>query len=561
MKEQTTTSVRTELMKQYLIEKKLVTDRELLASEMESNVTGRKLGHVLVKNGFISQDIYVDAMLQISQDGLEHEEIILAHVPTEILIETKTKISAETVKNVYVSTYTNETLVRFLLEPYFPSQEIIFIESSIESINEYLDKLGESSDEDGLTLESLLRDCIIKGVSDIHVNPKPESYTILVRYLGVRTLYHEGELAEYQVLTSRIKDKSRIDMAERRIPQDGGFSFEHDGRMVDMRVATVVETNGETVVMRILDPQNANKKVKDLGIENIESWLKGSSLINGINLICGATGSGKTTTLNATVKGLDKISKAIFTAEDPVEYQISYIVQCNMNDTVGYNYPRALKAFMRSDPDIIILGEIRDEETARNAVKAAETGHLVFATIHTNSILGAFNRFRDIGVPPHELKDILRSVLCQTLVRTICMGCHGDGCPKCLNSGYSGRTIVSECHYFQSDEEIERVLVEKKPLWQTIIQNAFLKYIKHLTNFKELDRVFGDKAQAMISYELYRRLLKRYDLNAASCFVEYDAFKIAEVKAALSEAKPDYQEEYDELLAELMKDKLHITNI
>ncbi|MFS1428477.1 GspE/PulE family protein [Vibrio splendidus] len=561
MKEQTTTSIRTELMKSYLVEKKLVTDRELLASEMESNVTGRKLGHVLVKNGFISQDIYVDAMLQISQDGLEHEEIILAHVPTEILIETKTKISAETVKNVYISTYTNETLVRFLLEPFFPSQEIIFIESSIDAINEYLDKLGESSDEDGLTLESLLRDCVIKGVSDIHINPKPESYTILVRYLGVRTLYHEGELAEYQVITSRIKDKSRIDMAERRIPQDGGFSFEHDGRMVDMRVATVVETNGETIVMRILDPQNANKKVADLGIENVSEWLKGSSLINGINLICGATGSGKTTTLNSTVKGLDKISKAIFTAEDPVEYQISYIVQCNMNDAVGYNYPRALKAFMRSDPDIIILGEIRDEETARNAVKAAETGHLVFATIHTNSILGAFNRFRDIGVPPHELKDILRSVLCQTLVRTICFGCHGHGCPKCLNSGYAGRTIVSECHYFQSDEEIEKVLVEKKPLWQTIVQNAFLKYVNRFTNFKELDRVFGDKQTIMLTYEICRRLLKKYDLNAASRFQEFDAFSVAEVKAALSEVKPDYLEEYEHLYAELIKDNLHISEI
>ncbi|AKO77359.1 GspE/PulE family protein [Vibrio antiquarius] len=561
MNNKVNSSSRNEQLKEHLLKNNLVTDKELKASEMESSVTGRKLGHILVKNGFISQDVYVDSMLKISQDGLEHEEIILAHVPTEILVKTKTKISADTVKNVYISTFTDEAIVRFLLKPYFPAQEIVFIESSLEAIESYLDKLGESSDEDGLTLESLLRDCIIKGVSDIHINPKVESYTILVRYLGVRTLYHEGELEEYQVLTSRIKDKSRIDMAERRIPQDGGFSIEHDGRMVDLRVATVVETNGETIVMRILDPQNANKKIDDLGIEGINEWKKGASLINGINLICGATGSGKTTTLNATVKGLDKISKAIFTAEDPVEYQIPYIVQCNMNDAVGYNYPRALKAFMRSDPDIIILGEIRDEETARNAVKAAETGHLVFATIHTNSILGAFNRFRDIGVPPHELKDILRSVLCQTLIRTLCLSCGGSGCPKCLDSGYSGRTIVSECYYFNTDEEIEKVLVEKKPLWKTIIQNAFLKYEKSITNFKEIDRVFGDKGLSMLEYELMRRMLKKVSLTESAKFLEYNTYQINEIKESLSDLEPNWKDEFEEKYQLLIKDNLHITEL
>jgi type II secretory ATPase GspE/PulE/Tfp pilus assembly ATPase PilB-like protein len=183
-----------------------------------------------------------------------------------------------------------------------------------------------------------------------------------------------------------------------------------------------------------------------------------------------------------------------------VEYNIPYIVQVNINEAVGLDFSRALKSFMRADPDVIILGEIRDEDTARNAIKAAETGHLVFATLHTSSIISSVNRMRDLGVPAHELKYVLRAILTQTLIRVSCTYCDGTdkNCQHCKGSGYSGRQIVSECHYFNTIEETERVLEQKEIRWKTIAEDAYDLYKTGATTKEELIRVFGAEAQDMI---------------------------------------------------------------
>lgn len=547
-----------DVLQEYFLSRGIVTKKQMLQCRMDCRISEQPLGKTLVNYSYITQSQLIDSMLEISPDGLEHEELVLNHVPADLLIETRTKIAAETINDIYLATHGEPDLVSLVLKDYFPNQNIRFIESSLESIDKYLEKLTTDDEENEMTLEKLLRDCVTKNVSDIHINPKRDSYSILVRMLGVRELYHEGAIDEYQVLSSRIKDKSKLDMAERRKPQDGGFNFEHDGRLIDLRVATVVSTDGEAIIIRILDPRNADKRLEQLGIEKIEEWRKGASNHNGICLICGGTGSGKTTTLNSTLKELDKIGKAIFTAEDPVEYQIPGIVQCNMNESVGYDYARALKAFMRSDPDIMIVGEIRDENTARNAVKAAETGHLVFATIHTNTILGAFARFRDIGVPPHELKDILRSVLCQTLVRTRCPGCDGKGCLKCFESGYAGRAIVSECHYFADKSEVDYVIKNEKPLWETILYNAYNKLEKELTKFQELERVFGERAQQILRYEIMRKIHKH--LLGNDPFENGDIASQPQLSEKLNSIS-GWETTFNDIISGIQDDSIRIKNV
>lgn len=547
-----------DILQNYFLDNGLVTRKQMLQCRMDCKISEQPLGKTLVNYSYITQAQLIDSMLEISPNGLEHEELVLNHVPSDILIETKTKIAAETINDIYLATHGEPELVKFVLEDYFPNQNINFIECSLESIDRYLEKLTIDDEENEMTLEKLLRDCVTKNVSDIHINPKRESYSVLVRIFGVRELYHEGTTDEYQVLISRIKDKSKLDMAERRKPQDGGFNFEHDGRLIDLRVSTVVSTAGEAIVIRILDPRNADRKLEQLGIERVDEWRKGASNHNGICLICGGTGSGKTTTLNSTLKELDKIGKAIFTAEDPVEYQIPGIIQCNMNESVGYDYARALKSFMRSDPDIMIVGEIRDENTARNAVKAAETGHLVFATIHTNTILGAFARFRDIGVPAHELKDILRSVLCQTLVRTRCKGCDGQGCLKCFGAGYSGRAIVSECHYFADKTEVDYVIKHEKPLWETILSNAYHKLEIEVTKYEELDRVFGEKALQILKYEIMRKLHDH--------FFDTDEFERGDLSSSQDllkklESVSGWKDVFNDIIAGVQDDSIRIKQI
>ncbi len=494
---------RDELLERFLRERNLVDEIPIDAAKREQAVTHDPLGVILVRNGFLSQSVLVEALLSVTNDSLVDEELILPHIPSELLQEHRILIAAQTVKAVYVATTSSTTKVRYLLQPYFPSQEIHFIAASHDKIDGYIEKLATINDSESSILEQMLRRAIMNGVSDIHIVPRRESYSIFYRLLGVRHIEHEGPLDEYLTLIARIKDRSKMDLAERRIPQDGGFSIDFNGRIVDLRVATVPGISGEVCVIRILDPDKASQKLDDVGITRLDQWRAGTSRTDGLCLICGPTGSGKTTTLNATVRELDRFGRAIYTAEDPVEYNIPYIGQININPAVGLDFSRALKAFMRADPDIILLGEIRDPDTARNAIKAAETGHLVLATLHTGSIHGAVNRLRDLNIDAHELKYVLRSVLAQKLVRTVCPVCrHQDPeCQKCRGTGYAGRTIVSECHYFSDIKEVNQLLESDEVRWQTMIEDAFEKCKAGITDENEFIRVFGVEAEKLLRGE------------------------------------------------------------
>lgn len=482
---------------QFLLDQKMVSEDALQICREEQRVTEMDIGMILVRNGFIRQADLTRAIIECSPELMYDDTAIIPSIPPSELIRLRTVMIAETTSDLYAATLSSQSEVESMIARY-DVRPVTFLPLNMDKFEEYMDDLSRhiSIDEDSLA-DRLLRQALNKGVSDLHIMPRPNSYTIFQRRLGVKEWMHEGDLDEYNVLVARIKDRAKMDLSERRRPQDGSFQTEHRKRMVDMRVSTSPTTNGEYVVIRLLDPDSIKPGLSSLGITRVADWRDGISRANGLCLICGPTGSGKTTTLNSTLREIDRIEKAVFTVEDPVEYTIPFVGQVNVNNSVGLDFNRALRAFMRQDPDIIIAGEIRDEETARIAVKGAETGHTLIATLHTNTIRGAIDRLRDIGVAAHELRYILRTVLVQRLIRVYCKHCHGEGCLSCGNTGYGDRTIVSECVYFPDEQSVDRML-NGEVWWDSMVTDAVGKYLEGLTSREEIIRVFGPEGRAAL---------------------------------------------------------------
>lgn len=478
------------LLGDYLVQRGWIRPEALEVVLAEQAITQERLGSILVRSGFITRAMLVEAILAISPDRIYGEELYTPKVPVKLLEDTRTVLVAEDRKTLYLGTLGSEDVVRAALEPFFPDRKFCFVPLQMDKLDDYLIRLrGLQTDESNL-VERFIRSALLMGASDIHIVPKAESYSVFFRVLGVLEHYQEGQLEEYLTLTARIKDLARMDIAERRLPQDGGFQMEFSGRYVDLRVATLPGVDGEVVVVRLLDPDNVRPSLSDLGITRVDEWRRGVSLPDGLCLICGPTGSGKTSTLNATVREQDRLGRAIYTAEDPVEYRQTYVRQISINPAIGLDFNRALRAFMRADPNIIILGEIRDLETAQMAIRAAETGHLVIATLHTETIHGAFNRLKDIGLNEYEIRYLLRAVLVQRLVRTLCQDCHGKGCSHCNGKGYAGRIPVSECAYFADDKEVQRMFKGER-WWPTMREDAWGLVATGKTDERELIRVFG----------------------------------------------------------------------
>lgn len=487
---------------EYLMESKIVPNEALNAALLETAVNNEPLSNIIVRNGFISQMDIIDLMIDFEPDYLVDEQVIIPTIDPDLLKKLQTMLHAVTLTTVYLATTKSESEVLDNLKQYFPTHEFSFIPCDVEKLDTYLERADSIFHDEGSLVEKVIRKAIQNNVSDIHIVPHHDTYSVLYRYLGVRYVDFISNKEEYLSLVARIKDLSKIDMTEKRVPQDGGFALDYNGKMVDLRVATIPNTYGEQVVIRILDPDKAQFSLTQLGISNIQNWRKGAGRADGLCLICGPTGSGKTTTLNSTLRELDRFGKAIYTIEDPVEYRIPYIGQVNINPSVGLDFSRAVKAFMRADPDVIVIGEIRDPETARNAIKAAETGHLVFATLHTGSIPGAINRLRDLGVEAHELKYVLRSVMAQRLVRTVCKSCNGFGCNTCFEKGYAGRTIISEIKYFSNMKDVLNIIATKEKdvevTWETIQEDAFKKVKSGESSPGEFIRTFGTEAEEFL---------------------------------------------------------------
>ena len=319
----------------------------------------------------------------------------------------------------------------------------------------------------------VLQQAIRAKASDIHFEPFEDEFRIRYRVDGA--LYEMSPPPKSLALPviSRVKVISELNIAEHRIPQDGRIKMTIEGRAVDLRVSTLPTQFGESVVLRVLDKSAVNLDLDNLGLpENVKTGIRGAvRRPNGIFIVTGPTGSGKTTTLYSALREVNEIDTKILTAEDPVEYEIEGIMQVPVNHQVGLDFARALRAFLRQDPDKIMVGEIRDIETARIAVQASLTGHVVLSTLHTNDAPGAITRLIDMGLEPFLLSASLEFILAQRLVRMICSGCKqefdpknemlqnlglsrndlgdrkfyfGSGCEACSNGGYRGRTGLFE---------------------------------------------------------------------------------------------------------------------
>jgi general secretion pathway protein E len=267
---------------------------------------------------------------------------------------------------------------------------------------------------------------------------------------------------------SRIKVVSELDIAERRVPQDGRFKARRDGREIDFRVSIMPSVHGEDAVLRILDRQALSDQLSGLTLdslgfqENVKERLrKLSSEPYGMLLVTGPTGSGKTTSLYAVISEVNKGEDKIITIEDPVEYQLPGVLQIPVNEQKGLTFARGLRSILRHDPDRIMVGEIRDSETAEIAVQSALTGHLVYTTVHANNAIDVLGRFQHMGVDAYNLVSALNGVLAQRLVRVYCTTCKGKGCPNCRGTGFRGRKAIGELLVL--NDELRELIVARAP--------------------------------------------------------------------------------------------------
>ncbi|WP_304090466.1 GspE/PulE family protein [Phascolarctobacterium succinatutens] len=366
---------------------------------------------------------------------------------------------------------------------------------------------------------SLVEQAVAAGASDLHLEPMRDVVRVRIRVDGLLRELVRLPLAAYSTLVTQLKVAANMDIAEKRVPQDGRIALELDGRSVDLRLSTLPTTLGEKIAIRLLAQQEL-LQLEELGFtqENLVCYRRLFTQPNGLILLTGPTGSGKTSTLYATLAELDAATRNIITLEDPVEYSLPGINQVAVNRRSGMTFAKGLRAIVRQDPDVIMLGEIRDEETAGIAVQAALTGHLVLSTLHTNSAAGAVYRLLDMGIAPYLLAAALRGVVAQRLVRRLCPACrrqrtataaeHGflaaatvweqQGCEQCQAAGYRGRVAVQEV--LPLTVRLQQLVLQRAPVEEleqaaraeglrSLAEDAAAKALDGLTTVQELWRV------------------------------------------------------------------------
>lgn len=493
---------------------------QVQAAIWESTVTDASLGNTLVSQGVIRQKNLMSLMEKF--DSAQISTALQYNVPVDdvgFLHQEKVALFGMSATTLYLACLGNQRKVQRHFQKEFPDKTLEFLAVKPQLIDSFLqrtDKLPTKTEESSVDLndpsarieivryipertsDSDVVDMIvnlagIRGGSDIHIEPKARSYTVLLRINRLRRIIHEGPLSQYNAMRAQVKDRARMDQMEFRKPQDGAYSQEIMGRMFDLRVATFPLNAGmEKIVIRLLDPDKAARHLPDLGITETGDWRAACGYPHGLVIVAGKTNSGKSTTLISSLREQDRIGKSIYTIEDPIEHRVDFITQMAVNraDSVRLDFQAGTRAMMRGDPEIILIGEIRDSETAHAAVQAAESGHLVFSTLHAGTVQESVRRLKSFGIDDSTLRPMLRGVLAQRLIRTLCGFCRGKGCGPCMTTGYDNMTVVSEMGFFPSEAHFRRMVDDEEVFWKPMVRDALHKLESGVTDEREVYRVF-----------------------------------------------------------------------
>ncbi|PLV58398.1 GspE/PulE family protein [Thermotoga sp. KOL6] len=553
-----------------LIEKGFLTREELEGALEIQKRMKKPLGEVLIELGYITEDQLLEALSE--QYGVPILKDLPKNIPLNVVgslpkniieslhvipVEKKEDGTLVVVTDIGTNIPRIKQEVRFLTgkdpeiylvttrdfsmlyQTYVLGVPLDLFEEPYVAIEESEVQTGEEAEEEEEEIaeeapivrlvNNIINRAIEMGASDIHIEPMKRTVRVRFRIDGILRKVLEYQKPQHNPVVARIKIISGLDVSERRLPQDGKFYTIKSGEQYDFRVSTMPSTFGEKVVMRILKVSAANKRLEELGYSEY-NYKRILSLLEkpyGIILVTGPTGSGKSTTLVAMINHLKSESVNIITAEDPVEYTIDGVTQCQVFPEIGLTFARYLRAFLRQDPDIIMVGEIRDRETAQLAVEASLTGHLVLSTLHTNTAAGAVSRLMEMGIDPHLLGTSLIGVIGQRLVRKLCDECKvpgefqeeryrdyfeqffgnvpeqiyypsEEGCPACRGMKYKGRMAIGEVLIV--DEEIKELISSRasemeiaklavKKGMRTMFVDALEKVLQGLTSLEEVLRV------------------------------------------------------------------------
>ncbi|MFP4052381.1 MAG: GspE/PulE family protein, partial [Phycisphaerae bacterium] len=404
-------------------------------------------------------------------------------------------------------------------------------DDSVEVVDEKEDEVADLEKIAGESpviryVNFMISSAVKEGVSDIHIEPGENKLRIRTRIDGILFEQHAPPLQMHAAIISRLKIMANLDIAERRLPQDGKIRATVHGRTVDLRVSTLPTTQGEKCVIRILDGRSISVGLENLGMrtEVLDLFKEQILQPHGVVIVTGPTGSGKSTTLYSGLAIMDSDTLNISTVEDPVEYEVGYANQVQTHETIGMTFAAALRSLLRQDPDVIMVGEIRDDQTARIAIQAALTGHMVLSTLHTNDAPSSVTRLINIGVEPFLISAAMNAILAQRLIRRICDNCKepvkkipakwsaaleksgleadelymGAGCDKCRNTGYKGRMGVHELLVL--DEPMRNIITHNPTLnelrraaresgMKTLREDGLIKAIQGFTTVEEVFRV------------------------------------------------------------------------
>jgi type IV pilus assembly protein PilB len=490
-----------------LLQKNEITLEQLNDALKSQSGSGKKIGEILVEKGYVTEQIIlrtlseqlgisivnldnyhisIDATKLISEKLAKRTNAIpIKVINDKIIVAMSEPLNIFDIEDIEMESgkkaeivLSSKTQIAMAIEKFMGRRSA---EKAVEDFNrenlanEDFDAINEETDVNVSNspvvrlINSLIRQALKMGASDIHIEPLEDRLRVRVRVDGdLQEVLTPSKHTQSAIIT-RVKIMGGMNIAEKRLPQDGRIEIKIDDSVVDLRISVLPTVYGEKIVMRLLDRNNFLKGKEELGFtrENMELFDTILEAPNGVILVTGPTGSGKTTTLYASLNELNKINKNIITVEDPVEYKIEGINQVQVNTKAGLLFSTGLRSILRQDPDIIMVGEIRDEETAEIAVRAAITGHLVITTLHTNDATSTIMRLQDMGIKPFLVAASVRGIVAQRLVKRICTNCkteyrasdiekallgintdltlnRGKGCPKCYYSGYSGRIAIHE---------------------------------------------------------------------------------------------------------------------